>query len=66
MPSSPTRLEPARKFAERHGVSVKTLDRWVKSGILSPPDKINGRNYHNPDNKPRRDDARAPDVKVHG
>jgi DNA-binding transcriptional MerR regulator len=48
--------EPWRKYAERRGVSTRTLDRWVEDGILDPPEKINGRKYTSPDAEPRRDD----------
>jgi predicted site-specific integrase-resolvase len=32
--------------ARMRGISVKTLDRWVKAGIVQPPVVINGRKYH--------------------
>jgi hypothetical protein len=51
--------EPWRAHAERHGVSTRTLDRWVKAGILPPPDVINGRKYADPAVAPRRDPATA-------
>jgi DNA-binding transcriptional MerR regulator len=56
MSTTLTRREPARKYAERRGVTVKTLDRWVKAGILQPPERIKNRKYFNPDAEPRRDD----------
>jgi predicted site-specific integrase-resolvase len=56
MSISPSRLEPRRKYAERQGVSTKTVDRWERAGILRPSQVINGRHYHDPDDKPRRDD----------
>jgi predicted site-specific integrase-resolvase len=50
--SRPARLEPKRKTAERFGVCTKTINRWVETGILSPPVRINGRDYFDPDTKP--------------
>jgi len=43
--------------AKRHGVSTRTLDRWVARGIIDPPEKIRGRKYGNPDEEPLLDDA---------
>jgi predicted site-specific integrase-resolvase len=40
---------PATKKADQLGVCTRTLDRWVESGILSQPVRINGRKYW-PDN----------------
>jgi hypothetical protein len=51
------RREPWGRHAKRHGVSTKTLDRWVKAGIVDPPEYINGRKYGDPDSSPRRDKA---------
>ena len=51
--------ELASKHAERRGVSVKTLDRWVEQGILPPPVRINNRKYFNADAKPRGDGDKA-------
>jgi DNA-binding transcriptional MerR regulator len=48
-----------RRFAERRGVSTKTLDRWVVLGILPPPERINGRKYWNEETEPRRDGEAA-------
>ena len=39
---SPIR-EPKRRFAERWGVSTRTIDRWVRDGLLEEPEVINGR-----------------------
>jgi hypothetical protein len=52
------RREPWRRHAERHGVSTRTLDRWVAAGILAEPERINGRKFGDPDREPRRDPAR--------
>jgi predicted site-specific integrase-resolvase len=32
--------------AKVRGVSTRTLDRWVKAGIIRPPIRINQRKYH--------------------
>jgi hypothetical protein len=48
--------EPHRRFARRHGVTPKTIDRWVEREILPKPEYINGRKYWPVDTKPRRDD----------
>lgn len=53
IPSS--RLEKRRKYAERQGVSTKTIERWVRKGIVKEPLTINGHHYHDPDDKPHRD-----------
>jgi DNA-binding transcriptional MerR regulator len=47
--------QPIRKFAEKWGVSVRTVKRWGESGIIDPPEVINGRNYVPEDAEPRRD-----------
>jgi predicted site-specific integrase-resolvase len=49
------KLEAWRKYAERHSVSTRTLDRWVEDGILPEPDRIRGRKYLPSDTEPRRD-----------
>ena len=51
------RRETWKKYAERRGVSTRTLDRWVLAGIIPPPDVINGRKYIDPDTEPRSDAA---------
>lgn len=51
----PKRREPWRKHAERHGVTTRTLDRWVAGGVIDPPEYINGLKYANPDAQPRLD-----------
>ena len=38
--SKPQARELHRRFAERRGVSTKTLDRWVEAGILPEPERI--------------------------
>ena len=49
------RLESHRAFAERHGVSPRTIDRWATAGLLPKPTRINKRKYWNPNTQPRRD-----------
>jgi len=51
------RHEAWRKKAERHGVSTRTLDRWVVDGIISAPVYINGRKFGDADEEPRVDAA---------
>jgi hypothetical protein len=41
--------------AKRHGVSTRTLDRWVAQGRIAPPEYINNRKYGDADEEPRRD-----------
>ena len=36
---------PARALSERYGISDRTVDRWVATGILPEPMYINGRRY---------------------
>jgi len=56
----PQRREPWPKLAQRHGVNVRTLDRWVVDGIIDAPEYINGRKYGDPDAAPRLDVANSP------
>jgi DNA-binding transcriptional MerR regulator len=39
-------LIPATPYAQKKGVSPKTLDRWVKQKLIDPPVRINGRKYY--------------------
>jgi predicted site-specific integrase-resolvase len=48
--------ESHRRYAERQGVSTRTLDRWVVAGILPEPERIRKRKYWDPNTEPRRDD----------
>jgi hypothetical protein len=50
--------ETWRRYAERHGVSTRTLDRWVENGIIPAPEYIRERKYINPDIEPRQDAAK--------
>jgi hypothetical protein len=43
--------------AKRHGVSTRTLDRWVEKRIINPPEYIRGRKYGSSDEEPRLDAA---------
>jgi len=54
-PKYPKHRESWRQYAERRGVSTRTLDRWVAAGILPEPDRINGRKYIDPKIEPRAD-----------
>jgi hypothetical protein len=49
------RRESHSVFAERLGVSPRTVDRWIEQGILPQPDYVRGRKYWDPATKPRRD-----------
>jgi len=49
------RRVPWAKLAEINGRSERTLDRWVKLGIIDPPEYICGRKFGDPDNPPRLD-----------
>ena len=48
-------LESHRAFAERLGVSTRTIDRWIRDGLLPRPIRINKRKYWNPSTTPRHD-----------
>jgi hypothetical protein len=40
------RLVPARGVAERYGVHLRSVSRWVARGVIPPPDQvINDRRY---------------------
>jgi hypothetical protein len=49
------RLESWPSKAKRHGVSTRTLDRWVEKGIIDPPERVRGRKYGPVGDEPRRD-----------
>ena len=55
----PNSLEPTARVALRLGRSVRTIERWVKSGILPPPMQVNGRNLHRAGVMPKTDDQRS-------
>jgi predicted site-specific integrase-resolvase len=57
--ATPKSYEAWRKKAERHGVSTRTLDRWWRAGIISPPVFINGRKYADVNEEPRIDGEAA-------
>jgi hypothetical protein len=54
-----TALEVTRRVAQRCGVSVRTVKRWVAVGILDPPIQVNGRDYFPAGVMPRRDPGPA-------
>jgi hypothetical protein len=39
------------------GISPRTVQRWIDSGRLKPPMKVNGRNYHAESDLDAADDA---------
>jgi DNA-binding transcriptional MerR regulator len=39
------RMLPTRSVCERYNISDRTVDRWLESGILPPPVRINGLRY---------------------
>jgi hypothetical protein len=41
----PAELDRTRTLAERHKVSVRTVERWVEAGILPQPMRIRGRKF---------------------
>ena len=53
------RVVPIRRYAERHGVSVRTVHRWAEAGVVPEPERIRGRNYMPADAEPRRDGKAA-------
>jgi DNA-binding transcriptional MerR regulator len=54
----PRQKLPHGQKAVQLGVSTRTLDRWIADGILPPPDRVNGRKYHDIAAEPRRIDER--------
>jgi hypothetical protein len=38
-------LDRTRTLAERHRVSIRTIERWCEAGLLPPPLRINGRKF---------------------
>jgi hypothetical protein len=38
-------LDRTRTIAERHKVSVRTIERWTEAGILPQPLRIRGRKF---------------------
>ena len=55
----PPRLIPWAEYASLHGVTTKTLDRWVRRKILPIPEYINGRKYLPAGVQPQRDNEAA-------
>jgi hypothetical protein len=52
---APITREPHRQFAQRLGVSTRTVDRWVERRILPEPERIRGWKYWDPGTQPRQD-----------
>lgn len=50
------------KKAEQQGVSTRTLDRWVKDGVIDPPERVNRRKYYAENSQPHRDDEHGQDA----
>ena len=41
-----SRLVPARGVAQRYGISLRSIDRWLAKNVIPPPDRvINNRRY---------------------
>jgi hypothetical protein len=38
-------LDRTKTLAERHRVSVRTIERWVEAGLLPQPLRIRGRKF---------------------
>ena len=48
---------------ERYGgINPRTVARWIKSGRLRPPLKVNGRDYHNEADLDAVDEAARADI----
>ena len=48
---------------ERYGgINPRTVARWIKSGRLPPPMKVNGRDYHNEADLDAADEAARADI----
>jgi len=52
------RRAPWRRIADLHGVTPRTMDRWVAAGIYPAPEYINGRKYGDLDASPQHDQER--------
>jgi hypothetical protein len=56
--------EPRSKAAKRWGVSVRTATRWEATGVVDPPEYVNGRAFHKTTSEPRRSAAMLPPRKA--
>jgi len=54
-----TSLETTQNVARRLGRSVRTIERWVRAGILPLPMQVNGRNLHRAGVMPKADEPRS-------
>jgi len=61
-PSKSRGLLPTRVMAEQNKVSIRTVERWEKAGILPEPERINGRKYWPEGTTPRRDPGHDPEA----
>jgi predicted DNA-binding transcriptional regulator AlpA len=52
------RLLNSRAIAERYNIVAQTVDRWVKSGVLPQPFRINSVRYWDADEIEARDRTR--------
>jgi predicted site-specific integrase-resolvase len=50
-------LDRTRTLAERHKVSIRTIERWCEAGILPQPLRIRGRKFWPRGTVARLDDA---------
>ena len=59
MPQATPALEPASKTASRLGCHVKTIDNWVKAGLLDPPIRVQNRKFFPAGVMPKSDNSAA-------
>lgn len=59
MPEEFERKLPHTIKARQLGVSTRTLDRWVETGVIDPPERVNGRKFYPEKSQPRRDEHAA-------
>jgi predicted DNA-binding transcriptional regulator AlpA len=49
----------SRALQQRYGVVDKTIDRWVATGVLPEPTRINGNRYWDEEEVEQRDRERS-------